>query len=56
MSLQLKMANDLSAAQSHAGSSPTGLFCCKVRTGLSVKCIQREGGDGLCKFFTLGFD
>lgn len=54
MSLQLKMANDL--AQSHAGSSPSGLFCCKVRISLSVKCIQREGGDRLCKFFTQGFD
>lgn len=56
MSLQLKMANDLSAAQSHAGSSPTGLFCCKVRIGLSVKCTQREGGDEPCKLFTPGFD
>lgn len=56
MSLQLKMANDLSTAQSHAGSSPTGLFCCKVRIGLSAKCTQREGGDRLCKSFAQGFE
>lgn len=55
MSLQLKMANDLPAAQSHAVFLPTGSFCCKVRPDLSVKTIQRQGGDGLCRCFTLGF-
>ena len=55
MSLQLKMANDLPAAQSHAGSLPTGSFCCKVRLDLSMKSIQRQGGDGLCRSFILGF-
>lgn len=55
MSLQLKMANYLPAAQSHAGSSPTGSFCCKFSLDLSVNYIKRQRGDGVCRSFTLGF-
>lgn len=55
MSLQLKMVNYLLAAQSHAGSLRTRSFYCKFRLDLSVNYIQRQGGDGVSRFFTLGF-